>query len=267
MLRKLASSWILLSAPLLALLAAGRCHAQQNLFNVPSGIITTPGDVFIQQQFNFIPMGESNTTIDFGVWDEFEAGMNLINVPIYTPREGFTPETFVRSQVLFNAQWGYEFTEDLHFAVGTQLGVAASEPLERQDFSTFDWMVFEKKFSERALAYAGAYYGNDIYLGSGSNFGALLGLEVPLVEDRFSLMGDLITGTNSISVAVIGGVYKFPGGHWQVSLGYLLPFPESGNSNGVVLEITRVPLPAKAAAKALFDENAVEAASANGRHT
>jgi hypothetical protein len=53
--------------------------AQQNLFNVPSSEITQPGKVFVQQQFNFGGVGTSNTTIDYGLGNNLEVGINVFN--------------------------------------------------------------------------------------------------------------------------------------------------------------------------------------------
>lgn len=63
--------------------------------------------------------------------------------------------------------------------------------------------------------------------------GAMAGAEVPIVENKLSFQGDVLLGYNDLSVAVLGGVYTFAN-HWQLSLGYQVPMPTSGNRHGLV---------------------------------
>ena len=221
----------------------GECCAQQNLFNVPSGRITPYDTVFFQQQFNLRGDGISNTTINFGGPDNFEYGMNILDVPAYNDPHSNLSVSNGFPDILFNVQKGFWLTEDTHLAIGGQFGgAAAAESVVFSEFSVFDWVVAEKEVEGIGFFYGGAYFGNRTYLGPGNNFGAMLGYEIPLVEDRFVLMGDVLTGTNDISVAVLGGAYTIPDSHWQISLGYQVPFPRSGNGNGAVLEFTWLPV-------------------------
>lgn len=55
--------------------------AQQNLFNVPSGVVTPEGVVFFQQQFNLGRVaGTSNTSTAIGLGNGWEVGLNLLDV-------------------------------------------------------------------------------------------------------------------------------------------------------------------------------------------
>ena len=50
------------------ILFSSNASAQQNLFNVPSGIITPEGELFFQQQFNLGKLsGTSNTSTAIGL--------------------------------------------------------------------------------------------------------------------------------------------------------------------------------------------------------
>lgn len=229
----------LILVSLALILGGGTAFGQQNLFNVPSGRITTPGDVFFQEQVNFLRQGFSNTTIDFGVWDEFEVGINLFDLTLYPPANQ-QRDSNSDSDALLNLQRGFQLAPDLHLALGLQAGVAA---LGRShvNFANFDWVVLEKETEEFGFLYAGAYAANDAYGGKGNHFGAMFGIEYTIIPETFALMGDVLTGSNDLSVAVLGGVYTLPNGQWQISLGCQLPFPGSHNDTGVVLEITRLP--------------------------
>ncbi|HNN01109.1 MAG TPA: hypothetical protein PKG67_11665, partial [Turneriella sp.] len=85
------------SAALLSLcsiiLLGDSAFAQQNLFNVPNGEITKPGHFFTQQQFNLTRSAlQSNSTLDYGLGDGWEAGLNLffLNFSNASPTEILT---------------------------------------------------------------------------------------------------------------------------------------------------------------------------------
>jgi hypothetical protein len=52
-------------------------------------------------------------------------------------------------------------------------------------------------------------------------------------------MGDFISGSSDISVAVLGFVVFLPQ-HWQISLGAQIPSPNSQNDYGMVFELTKL---------------------------
>lgn len=63
----------------------------------------------------------------------------------------------------------------------------------------------------------------------------MLGYEIKLAK-RFYLMGDWISGNNSLAVAVIGGMYNVAK-RVQFCSGLLVPNPGLDNSLGIVLEL------------------------------
>jgi hypothetical protein len=70
--------------------------SQQNLFNVPSADITGKNKIFFQQQFNFASLqGSSNTTLDYGLGDNLEVGINVFNVGMYSSIGEFTNPNFL----------------------------------------------------------------------------------------------------------------------------------------------------------------------------
>jgi hypothetical protein len=75
-------------------------------------------------------------------------------------------------------------------------------------------------------AYLGAYYANHAYAGPSNNVGLMAGLDVPIMKGKVYLMGNLMTGNNDISVAVVGAVFYLPS-NWQLSFGAQLPAPGS----------------------------------------
>lgn len=233
---------------LFVLLAATlSANAQQNLFNVPSGIITEKGDLFFQQQFNLLRhSGVSNTTTGFGLGDGWEAGFNVFDFTFYDstpPPASLQPaeDSQVNFDLMFNVQKGFNLTDWWHLGIGTQAGFNPSRRTASMKFQNFSWAInsFEIPGPHRPWGklFAGAYYSNEHYGGFGNRFGAMLGTEIPIIEHKLAFQADALLGTNDLSVIVIGGVYEFQCG-WQLSLGWQLPAPGSSNDQGLVVEFT-----------------------------
>ncbi|MDD5275798.1 MAG: hypothetical protein PHR16_06920 [Methylovulum sp.] len=210
-------------------------RGQQNLFNVPSADITEEGHFFFQQQFNFFigPSGSSNTTLDYGLGHELEVGINLFNVDM-----GETNGEIQNPFMLLNFQKGFTLSENYKISFGTQTGV--TPPIyhgltEVPSFSYIDNAVDLKHWGKY---YLGGYYADSAYAGRNA-VGVMAGVDYPLLENRFHLMGDLIAGNTSISVAVLGAVVYLPN-KWQLSLGAQLPAPSTNNDYGLVFEITKL---------------------------
>ena len=221
-------------------------RAQQNLFNVPSGTMTQKEEVFIQEQLNIGRFGESNLTVDYGLGNDWEMGLNVFKVNLYPGN----PQPLVGESnddaVLLNIQKLFRPMDQLDIEIGTQTGMSANNAARRVDVLNFSWCVsrwdlFVDRFLEGNYVF-GAYYGNEPFLGLGSQFGFMAGLELPLIDEKFSFVSDIIAGTNDASVAVIGGQYTLSKRlGWQISMGAQLPSPGSGNDYGAVLELTKFP--------------------------
>ncbi len=223
-------------------LTASDASAQQNLFNVPSGQITKPGEVFFQEQFNFSrQVGSSNTTFDFGLGRGWEIGFNALDFSFYEDIR--PPVTGERRQVnpdlLVNVLKGFEVVDDVwSLGVGTQTGFNPSSRSREMRFQNFTWVINGFEFPhERGKLFVGAYFANVAYAGPGDGFGLLFGIEIPVVKDRFHFQADFITGNRDISLIVVGGVFIFPN-KWQLSFGAQIPAPTSGNPYGAVIEFT-----------------------------
>ena len=231
------------AAFLLGILISSQAQAQQNLFNVPSGEITSPGEIFFQEQFNFArPAGSSNTTFDFGLGNGWEVGVNMLDVLFYQDDGGAIPigPQQVNPDLLLNLQKGFEVNDSWKVGIGGQFGFNPDPHPGDIRFLNYSWIINEFDFPEHqeyGKWYAGTYYANSPYVGPGDSMGLLLGTEIPIIEDRLSFQSDWTTGQNDIGVVVIGGVYTFEC-KWQLSLGAQLPSPGTQNPYGVVIEIT-----------------------------
>lgn len=208
--------------------------AQQNLFNVPSSEITEKNKLFFQQQFNFTSLGESNTTLDYGLGNNLEIGINLFNLGFYS-NNGDLPNPYF----LVNFQKAININKAYKISFGTQTGI--TPPLYKNviQVPSISYINNAVDLDKWGKYYLGGYYANHAYAGSGESFGLMAGIEFPLIENKMHLMGDLISGNNGISVAVLGMVFYLPN-NWQLSFGAQLPAPSSHNDYGMVFEITKL---------------------------
>ncbi len=208
--------------------------AQQNLFNVPSSDITEHGKIFFQQQFNLSNLsGVANTTIDYGLENELEIGVNIFNVDMYPTNEMRNP------YLLANFQKGFTINEHYKIGFGTQTGISPPIHNKTVGIPSFSYFNNQLNLEEYGHYNLGAYHANHAYAGQGDSFGIMAGVEYPLIEKKFHLQGDILTGNNDISVAVLGFVFFLPQ-NWQLSLGAQLPAPTSNNDYGAVIEFTKL---------------------------
>lgn len=236
----------LLLAAFMIAISAVAVSAQQNLFNVPSGIITQRGALFFQQQFNIGKLtGTSNTSMAVGLGDGWEAGFNLLDLYMYdhsTAQHESLPTASVQGNpdLMMNVQKGFQVTDFWRTGFGTQAGFNPARTQANIQFQNFSWWVnsFEiRGHEEFGKWYLGADYANHAYAGGGNRVGGMIGCEVPIVKEKLSFQADALLGNNDLSVAVIGGVYTFEN-HWQLSLGAQVPIAGSGNTQGLVIEFT-----------------------------
>jgi hypothetical protein len=209
--------------------------AQQNLFNVPSSDITEKNKIFFQQQFNIGSVaGNSNTTIDYGLGNNLEIGINLFNLDLYPTNSGIHNPHF-----LVNIQKAFDITDSYKMSFGTQTGI--TPPLYHSNIAVPSFSYLNNAFDlERwGKYYLGVYYANHAYAGPGNNVGLMAGVDFPIFKGKVHLMGDLMTGNNDISVGVVGAVFYLPN-NWQLSFGAQLPAPGSNNDYGMVFEITKL---------------------------
>lgn len=208
--------------------------AQQSLFNVPSSDITHTGKFFFQEQINLGEMsGVSNTTIDYGLENELEIGVNIYNVDLYPTNEMRNP------YFLANFQKGFTINEHYKVGFGTQTGVAPAIHNPKMGIPSFSFFNNQFDLDHFGHYNLGVYHANHAYAGEGDSFGLMAGVEYPLLEKKFHLMGDILTGNNDLSVAVLGFVIFLPK-DWQLSFGAQLPAPTSNNDYGAVIEFTKL---------------------------
>lgn len=230
------------------LIACSTLQAQQNLFNIPSGDINAKNKFFYQHQLNFYSFYslESKSHLVYGLGNHWEIGANIVNTKFdFNPRNQ-TPLFEVKDTPTLNpvspllmitAQKGFPILPKnlLRLNVGTQLGTNPINNGEAQ-LAFFNYMLLASELPNHTKLTFGTYHTNDYLVGDGTNIGILLGYEIPLSK-RWFLMGDMISGNNSNSVAVIGGMYNVSK-RVQFCFGGIIPMPDNDiTPHGVVLEL------------------------------
>lgn len=219
----------------IACLSSPCLYAQQNLFNVPSTEITEADHYFFQQQFNFLSTSTSNTTIDYGLGNSWEIGLNLFNVTLYSNSQ----DQWSNPLFLANFQKGIELTPNWKIGFGTQSGLSLPAYNKQAQFASFNYLNNAFNMGTWGKYYLGVYYANYGYVGSGTKAHMMAGIDLSITES-VHLIADFIGGNNNLSTAVTGLVWQATP-HWQFSLGAQLPTPEKdGHEYGVVFEITRL---------------------------
>jgi hypothetical protein len=225
----------LLSGLLATCYFQGIGQAQQNLFNVPSSDITEKNKVFFQEQINLVSLrGTSHTTFTYGLGNNFEIGVNLFNAHFHP-----VGRNLENPSMLFNSQKGFNLGESHKISIGTQTGFTMpwyTPAVRAATFSYINSAIDLKKFGKY---YIGGYYANEAYAGPGNSVGLMAGMEYELSRNKVHLIGDMLTGHNSISAAVLGAVLYLPG-KWHISMGAQIPVPHNHHKNGygIVFQLT-----------------------------
>ncbi|NOT84286.1 MAG: hypothetical protein HOP02_05755 [Methylococcaceae bacterium] len=214
---------------------SNRSFAQQNLFNVPSAEITKQKQIFVQQQFNFLATATSNTTIDYGLGNNWEIGINVFNVDLYSQQNQWNNPLF-----LLNFQKSFELTSFWKIGIGSQSGPTLPVYDSKVQLASFNYLNNALDLGGWGKYFLGVYYANQGYVGNGTNVNLMAGIELPTPIDTVHFMADYIGGNNAIGAAVIGLVWQATA-QWQLSLGAQVPTPESASHEyGIVVEITHL---------------------------
>ncbi|GIV36486.1 MAG: hypothetical protein KatS3mg032_0865 [Cyclobacteriaceae bacterium] len=221
-------------------------HAQQNLFNIPSGDITKKNGWFYQHQLNFYDINqfESKSHFVYGLGKGWDAGMNVVDLPLRLGNGhllSFNDNS--RRKPLYPIVMGtlqkqFQVTSTVQWNLGSQAGFNVSETIDNKRFAYFNYTLLRwKPKSNKGYLIAGAYITNDVFVGGPPQMqpGWIFGYEYKLT-DRWLLMGDFISGKHKKSQTVIGCGYNLTK-RVQIFTGALLDFPNEALQDGVVIEI------------------------------
>jgi hypothetical protein len=227
--------------------------AQQNFFNVPSSDITEKNKVFFQQQFNIgSGLVQLNSTLCWGLGKGAEVGFNVTGLNINTTGAGnlflvnsnldYSP---VYPFYTINAQKSFDLFKNFRLAFGTQTGISVGSHFGSYAYSN----TITNLPGWNTKLVIGLYGATDSFLGpedrniffSGLNsLGFQIGVEQPIIREKFFLIVENINGKHSLGETTLGGAYYFTS-HWVFSVGYQFPNPQSKTVESLVIEMTYVP--------------------------
>jgi hypothetical protein len=220
--------------------SATTAFSQQNLFNIPSGILTPKGKFFYQNQTNLYP----------GSWNANKPGIEVKNHFVMgLPYQSEIGLNVINSGFKMNGR-GIEYQDNDYKARGPLSSIVlltgqkqVYQNLDRTFNANIGFQAGSNLFSERynlhlaGMVYAlgvwhdgplhsiitgGVSVGNMALLGKGVVTNALVGFEVPIVKKRFYIMGDAIIGNNPVSMSVLGIMVQ-PGKQIQLCAGLGAP--------------------------------------------
>lgn len=130
----------------------------------------------------------------------------------------------------------FHFNDHFDVNFGAQIGYNLSKKIQNKELNYFTYGLGIYHFMEnKSRIVCGIYQGNQMYLGEGNTFGAMLGYEIN-ISKRWYLIGDWVSGNNDASVAVIGGMYNVSK-RLQLCAGWHIPNPNTPKPMGLVLEL------------------------------
>lgn len=216
---------------------------QQNLFNIPSGDITINKKVFYQHQLNiYSDKLESKAHFVYGLGKGWDVGVNLVGKGIY-----FNPEWRLlhndNSQkgslypvLMGTIQKQFAINEYFDINFGTQIGYNLSTKIQNKELNYYNYGIGIYHFMKnKSRIVGGIYHTNQMFVGQGNTFGAMVGYEIKLSK-KWYLMGDWVSGSNDAAVAVIGGMYNV-GKKVQICAGWQIPNLNTPKPMGLVLEL------------------------------
>ncbi len=228
-----------------------RLLAQQNLFNMPSGILTPQKGLFYQNQTNAYSPNDWETKSHFvlGLGSDWEIGLNVLNKPFAIGHDGIAFEQNVQrrgtrlsapltSLIMFTCQKKLWKKGKWHQTIGTQIGTNWNRRADYRHFSQFHYSLLAYKPQPGTLFVGGPYLTNAAFAGDGLPVGWMLGFEYPLVGNKLVAMGDALIGAHDIGATVLGLMYEMGKG-LQVCVGFQFPNLPAGQQQklGLVLEL------------------------------
>jgi hypothetical protein len=224
------------------LLSAQPLLAQQTYFNVPSSDVVDKNKLAVQQQFNIESSYHSATTINYGLGNEFEVGVNLYNL-IYDPDQRQLSRNDSSTQmpygplVLANAQKSVDLSKNLEIGFGTQMGFNLS-PNHRTRFVAYGYAQLAGSFENQRYKWSvGGYVGNQPYLGEGRAYGFQGGFDAGIYK-KLHVLGDWISGQHVQGQLVLGVEYYLTK-HLPIAVGWQRT--NTDGSQSFVIQFTYAP--------------------------
>ena len=225
---------------MLCLLISFSGFAQKNVIAVPLAEVVDKKKVLIQPSVTFNKdLLQLGNILTFGLGNNFQAGITLTDVTLnFGPENEFFPiekvQPGVNPEILLNLQKGFKITDKTWIAIGTLTG--ANIATEGTNFSMFSYINGQTNVGKNTIL-LGIYHGEETYLVTDEKeFGILAALEIPVTQ-KWTLLGDYISGDNARSYIQTGLEVKL-NSEWSIMGGAGFPAPDSGNKTIGIVQIS-----------------------------
>jgi hypothetical protein len=205
----LCSGLILISVPSNAA-TPNKKQLKPHIRNLPEIDLTATDNLAIDQEFNLSGLsGLSNSTLDYGLANDWNLGLSLLNAQFYGAQTWlFQPDALLNIE----KHWQFELGR---VVVGSHAG--AGFFAQGTSFINYSYLEFQQHFDQWDTDFdVGSYYGNPALAGFHSA-GLHLNLELPLVAG-LRLNSDYLSGNNGLSSATFKLLYRLAK-DWQLGLG------------------------------------------------
>jgi hypothetical protein len=226
-------------------LGSNNCFSQINIVDVPTAEAAEKGKLFFQEE---VYVGDRNikssTTFTWGLGKNFDFGFNIYQITFNTRPHSkdivLDPNDPERNpDLLLNSKKEFKANEWISFGLGTQSGVNVVRHKSDLQFLNLSYLNSQLSIpNTETILVIGSYYANHAYAGEGTKWGLMAGIQAEIIKDKFNLIGDLHTGTNSLSVINTGIEIALPKG-WQIDIVYQLPMPGTNNTGGGLIQLSR----------------------------
>lgn len=206
---------ILSAWPKLAVFAADgfkQPKAKSHTRNLPDIELTALQSWALEQELNFnSAYALSNTSLDYGVSEQWNLGFSLLNTQFYATTAAdwaFQPD------VLFNAERHWQFAGG-RVVAGSHLGTAFLD--QGASFIHYSYLEFQQRLSDWAVDFDVGSYLSNAGLAWFTASGLHLNLELPLLAG-LRLNADYLSGNNALSSGTFKLIYAL-NKDWEIALG------------------------------------------------
>jgi hypothetical protein len=213
---------------LILTLLCGRGHAQRNFIDVPSSDIVGKSQYFTQVQAQVSDDELSGAILfTYGLGYNWEAGIGVERLK-FGWSDGIAIDDQIPSEnpaYIVNLQKGFILTSNINLGVGTRTGFVHAAQASDSKVANFNYVNCHSSIMNDAhRVTAGVYHGNQAYLGEGSGWGVMGGMEASLIREKLNFQADFFSGKTNISVINTGLEFALPR-DWRITLGAQFPFP------------------------------------------
>jgi hypothetical protein len=228
---------------LVAILFALRASAQATFFQTPSGDITDPGDIYLQQQSTMTDRLDLTAQGMVGLAHHFDVGLSIYNFDLIHSggriqldandterREPFGP------LALATMQRRVDFAEGIGVLWGVQSGPNIAS-LDRMRIAVRSYSNLVVEFGASRRCSGGVYLANGIFVGGSSlQFGPWVGCDIEILDELLEIQADWDFGGHANGGATVGPQLRL-GKHVGIAPAVRAPNPWAENAKwGAVLQ-------------------------------